>query len=78
MPVVFFRMPVESPESAVPLILVQVRTPVPEVEQSPDRFPLLIVPAPLKKLMLPLTGDPVIVAPPPAAHEPLTHVLVLD
>jgi hypothetical protein len=64
--------------NATPPVFVQVSTPVPDVEQSPDRFPLLIVPAPEKNVRFPLAGDPVTVAPPPDAHEPLTHVFVLD
>lgn len=64
--------------NATPLVFVQVRTPVPLVEQSPDRFPLLMVDAPEKNVRFPLVGVPVMVAPPPEEHGPLIHLLLLD
>ena len=64
--------------NATPPVFVHVNTPVPEVEQSPDRSPLLIVPAPVKNVRFPLAGDPVTVAPPPDEHDPLTHLPLLD
>ena len=60
-PVVFFRIPVASPDSKVPLIFTTMTAPDPEVVASPERSPTAIAVPPAPNSNCPLVRDDALV-----------------